>query len=251
MRSLGAAFFIDLVQHSGMLRTQVEEALGELVNQGLVTSDNFAGLRALITPQSKRPGFAAHRGRRLAASPFDSAGRWCLLQPSEQDADAAPNIEFLARILLRRYGIVFRKLLDRESILPPWRELLRVYWRMEARGEIRGGRFVQGFAGEQFALPDAIGALRAIRRREARDEMIALSAADPLNLIGIILPGEKLAATSSNRILLREGVPVAVKRGSDFRFLTETDDEADWRSKLMRANKRLPATHTNPSLQRF
>ena len=237
MHSLGAAFFVDLVQHAGMLRTQVEDALGELVNQGLVTSDSFAGLRAVIAPQSKRPSFSVRRvRRRRTLSPFDSAGRWSLLQQADMESDDLRNIEFLALVLLHRYGVVFRKLLERESLLPPWRELLRVYWRMEARGEIRGGRFVAGFAGEQFALPDAIEELRAVRRSKGTGEVVSLSAADPLNLVGIILPGEKVTATSNNRILFRDGVPVAVKSGGDISFLTKTEDEAAWRSKLILSN---------------
>jgi ATP-dependent Lhr-like helicase len=190
LKTSGASFFIDLVQTTGLLRTQVEAALGELVNWGLVTSDSYAGLRALVTPSSKRPGFSRRRGRKPVASGFDRAGRWALVNYA-QDVERNEALEHIGWVLLRRYGVVFRKVLERETNLPPWRELLRVYWRMEARGEIRGGRFVQSFAGEQFALPDAIAELRSIRNRKPGGDRIAISAADPLNLLGIILPGEK------------------------------------------------------------
>ncbi len=200
----GAAFFVDLVQTTGLLRTQVENALGELVNHALVTSDSFAGLRALITPSAKRARFGGRRGRQTLISPFDSAGRWSLL-PEETDEVQAEDVEFLAQVLLRRYGVVFRQLLARETVTLPWRELLRVFWRMEARGEIRGGRFVQGFSGEQFALPEAVGRLRAVRRLPARDGVIRLSAVDPLYLQGIVTPGERVAAGVGRVVEFRQG----------------------------------------------
>ncbi|MEJ2761560.1 MAG: DEAD/DEAH box helicase, partial [Gammaproteobacteria bacterium] len=171
----GASFFIDIVRDSGQLRTQAEEALAELAAWGRVTSDSFAGLRALITPAGQRPRFGRqHRRRRSqGAAGIDVAGRWSLL-PEDSDANALPEpagwmktdpetLDFVARTLLRRDGVVFHRVLARESQLPPWRDLLYAYRRMEARGEIRGGRFVEGFAGEQFALPEAVGLLRKRR----------------------------------------------------------------------------------------
>ncbi|MCG8370069.1 MAG: ATP-dependent DNA helicase, partial [Proteobacteria bacterium] len=239
LETRGASFFVDLVQATGLLRTQVEDALGELVNWGLVTSDSYAGLRALVTPSSKRPGFARRRGRRPAVSGFDRAGRWALVgHASEVDRDEA--VEHIAWVLLRRYGVVFRKVLEREANLPPWRELLRIYWRLEARGEIRGGRFVQRFAGEQFALPDAVAELRSIRNRKPADDRIAISAADPLNLLGIVLPGEKVAATPNNRILFRDGVPVAQQTGDEIQ--TIGDAELDIESRTLLLSKRKPAS---------
>ncbi len=241
IQSSGAAFFVDIVQHTGLLRTQAEDALGELVNCGLVTSDNFSGLRALITPSSRRPGFSPRRGRRAVTSPFDRAGRWSLVNQLAGEAPDTTDIEFLAQVLLRRYGVVFRKVLERESMSVPWRDLLRVYWRMEARGEIRGGRFVQGVSGEQFALPDAVGSLRNIRRREKSNELVALSAADPLNLVGIILPGEKVTAILNNRILFRDGVPVALQAGNTIKYLADLDSSLEWQAKVLLIRKQRPA----------
>jgi ATP-dependent Lhr-like helicase len=246
MAGNGACFFVDLVQGTGMLRTQVETALGELVNWGMVTSDHFAGLRALVTPQSRRPRFAARRGRRHSVSPFDAAGRWSLLtQPIGAEPDQR-DFEFLAHVLLRRYGIVFRKLLERESVLIPWRELLRVYWRLEARGEIRGGRFVEGVAGEQFALPDAVGTLRRLRRDADGEDLIPISAVDPVNLVGTLIPGERVTATLNNRILLRNGLPLAVQCGDDLELLGECDSELAWQAKMLLAKKRRPASFMPP-----
>ncbi|MEJ2651815.1 MAG: crosslink repair DNA glycosylase YcaQ family protein [Gammaproteobacteria bacterium] len=220
LRQYGASFFFDLVQSSGLLRTQVEQALAELAAWGLITSDSFAGLRALITPASHRAGYGRHSRRRKGTESLDEAGRWELLRrpplPSEREK---PRSEHIARVLLRRYGVVFRKLLERESNLPPWRELLYVYRRLEARGEVRGGRFVQGFSGEQFALPEAVATLRNTRKRPERDEYLVLSAADPLNFAGILTPGARVPALPGNRILFRDGVPVAARSGGEVEAL--------------------------------
>jgi ATP-dependent Lhr-like helicase len=210
----GATFFDDLLKTTGLLKSQLEEALGELVNWGLVTSDSFSGLRALITPADKRPSqFAARRRRELRTARFESAGRWSLLP--RETIDHREAVAHVAITLLHRYGVVFRKVLEREPQLPPWRELLPIYWRMEARGEVRGGRFVDRFSGEQFALPDAVTALRQVRRRESGDDFIRITAADPLNLVGIITGGERIPAIASNTILFRGGVPVAARVGND------------------------------------
>ena len=207
----GASFFADLVEETGLLRTQLEEALGELVNWGYLTSDNYSGLRALLTPTSQRDGFGA-RGRRTRPAigqSFDRAGRWSILKPVAASRNEA--LEHVAWALLRRYGVVFRRVLEREDTLPPWRELLRAYWRLEARGEIRGGRFVDRFVGEQFALPEAVAELRNIRRRPKSDDLIAVSAGDPLNLAGIITPGDRVPAVLNNRVLFRDGIAVAAR----------------------------------------
>ena len=158
IRDNGASFFDELADGTRLLRPQIEEALAELVALGLVNSDSFAGLRALLMPADKRRHrVSARRGRALFG--MEDSGRWALARPAR--AAAAPGhaddaVEHLARTLLRRYGVVFWRLLEREAAwLPPWRDLLRVYRRLEARGEIRGGRFVAGFSGEQFALPEA------------------------------------------------------------------------------------------------
>jgi ATP-dependent helicase Lhr and Lhr-like helicase len=206
----GASFFHELAPLSGLLPTQVEQALGELAGLGLVTSDSFAGLRALITPSSKRkPLGGARRRHRTAPFGIESAGRWSLVERAAEE-----SAEAVARSLLRRYGVVFRRILAREAGAPPWRELLLVYRRLEGRGEVRGGRFVSGMSGEQFALPEAVGQLRAERRRPASGRLVAVGAADPLNLTGIITPGERVAAVGRSRVLYRDGVPVlALERG--------------------------------------
>jgi ATP-dependent Lhr-like helicase len=140
---------------------------------------------------------------------------------------AAPHVEHIARVLLRRYGVLFRKLLEREEGLPPWRELYYVLRRLEARGEVRGGRFVSGFSGEQFALPEAATTLRKVARREG-NERVTISAVDPLNLAGVVTPGEKIARLPGNRLLYEGGVPIAVHSGGDVRYLTSLDAAAQW-----------------------
>jgi ATP-dependent Lhr-like helicase len=205
LQQRGASFFHELTALTGLLPTQVEQGLGELAGSGLVTSDSFAGLRTLITPSSKRkPLSGAKRRHRTAPVGIETAGRWSLLGGTRERG----NPELYARTLLRRYGIVFKRLLARETGAPPWRELLMVYRRLEARGEIRGGRFVSGMSGEQFALPEAVGQLRAIRRLGGGDTLVAVGGADPLNLTGIITPGERITGVTRNRILYRDGVPV-------------------------------------------
>jgi ATP-dependent Lhr-like helicase len=205
----GASFFHELPAQLGLLPTQVEQALGELAGLGLVTSDSYAGLRALITPSSKRkPLGAARRRHRTAPFGIESAGRWSLV-----DRTAVASVELAARALLRRYGVVFKRLLAREDA-PAWRELVQVYRRLEGRGDVRGGRFVSGMSGEQFALPEAVGQLRAVRRQLPSGRLVAVGAADPLNLTGIITPGERVAAVARSRVLYRDGVPVlALERG--------------------------------------
>lgn len=224
LRSRGASFFPELVTGAGLLPTQVEEALAELAAAGLVTSDGFTGLRALITPSAKRKPLP-HVTRRHRTVPFsiEAAGRWALLGGAEPNAQSA--VERHARTLLRRYGVIFRRLLDREGDVPLWRELLMVYRRLEARGEIRGGRFVAGMAGEQFALPEAVGQLRSIRREPGGGELIALSAADPLNLTGIITPGDRVPALAPNRVLYEDGVPVLAVIGGATRALASGAEE--------------------------
>ena len=220
LRARGASFFHELVGGSGLLPTQVEQALGELAAAGLVTSDGFAGLRAVITPSAKRKPLA-HAARRHRTVPFgiESAGRWALLAAMGAGAPIRVSVEHHARALLLRYGVVFRRLLEREANAPLWRDLLLVYRRLEARGELRGGRFVAGMAGEQFALPEAVGQLRAIRREAAAGNLVALSAADPLNLTGIITPGERVPAVGPNRVLYEDGVPVMALIGGEPRPL--------------------------------
>ncbi len=231
----GASFFDDLVQGSGLLRTQVEAGLGELVAAGRVTADSFKGLRALLVPAHKRRSFAGGRRRHSTVSfGVEDAGRWSLVGTSgghhnEVDGDRPGDVETIARLLLRRYGVMFRRLLDREGgWLPTWRELVLVYRRLESRGEIRGGRFVAGVTGEQYALPEAVGALRERRRQPRSGLCVSLSAADPLNLVGIITPGPKVPAIAGNRILFRDGVPIAAQLAGETRFLEEVEPDAQW-----------------------
>ena len=237
LRTQGALFFDELAEASGLLRPQVEEALGELVSLGAVTSDSFGGLRALLVPSDRRKPFhGGTRRRRIMSFGMDDAGRWALMrrptaEAIEPQAKAAAT-EHVARALLRRYGVVFWRLLAREAEwLPPWRDLLRVYRRMEARGEIRGGRFVAGFSGEQYALPDAVGMLREVRRRPNSGEFVSLSGADPLNLAGVLTPGPRLAALTANRLLFRDGLPIASMAGGEVQFLATLETPVQWQAR--------------------
>jgi ATP-dependent Lhr-like helicase len=239
LRTHGASFFDEIAEATHLLRPQVEEALAELVALGLVNSDSFGGLRALLVPGDRRKPFGgAARRRRVLSFGMEEAGRWAPIRRGNGADGRLAAAEHVAHTLLRRYGVVFWRLLAREApFLPPWRDLLRVYRRMEARGDIRGGRFVAGFSGEQYALPEAVGLLRQIRRREDSGEWVSLSGADPLNLCGILTPGARLAALTGNRLLFRDGVPVAVLSGGEVQFLAELDAAAQWdaRKRLLRS----------------
>jgi ATP-dependent helicase Lhr and Lhr-like helicase len=221
----GASFFHELVGATGLLPAIVERGLAELAGAGVATADSFAGLRALLARQDKR--------RKL----IETAGRWSLLQRDWAPACAGategvspaqvgaqfPDHEPIARTLLKRYGVVFRSMLQRETNLPPWRDLVRVYRRLEARGEIRGGRFVAGFGGEQFASADAVGRLRAVRKSEKLEELVVLSAADPLNLVGILTPEARVPAIHTNRLLFKDGLPIAALEGGELRRLAASE----------------------------
>ncbi|MBI4445960.1 MAG: DEAD/DEAH box helicase [Acidobacteria bacterium] len=206
LRLWGACFFDDLVRTTRRLAIEVEEALWELVTAGLVTADGFDNLRALINPKRRR-GEGRERGRR----PRHALGRWTLLRlpgKSADDARRERDLEHLARLFLARWGIVFRDLLLRESLVPPWRDLLMIYRRLESRGEIRGGRFVSGFTGEQFASAEALDALRAVKRMGTALEPVRISAADPLNLTGIVTPGPRIRPHPQTILLYRDGAIV-------------------------------------------
>lgn len=195
----GASFFNDLVRTTRRLPSEVEDGLWELVAAGLVTADGFENLRSLVDPKRRRG-----EGRGRHSRPRHAAGRWALLRLE----DATPDAEFFARQLLSRWGVVFRDLLARETLAPAWRDLLVVLRRMEARGEIRGGRFVSGFVGEQYARPEAVDLLRLIRRGGPAGEEIVVSLADPLNLAGVVLPGPRTSALTQGMLRLRDGVPI-------------------------------------------
>ena len=211
----GALFFDELLHEAHLLRSELEIALQELVGAGLVNADSFAGLRALITPASKRQARSPRRGRGALIGGMDDAGRWALLRRSSMSTPSSvptDTLEHIAMTLLRRYGVVFWRLLEREADwLPSWRELLRTFHRLEARGEIRGGRFVSGLAGEQFALPEAIPLLREVRRRPHDGSLVSVCGVDPLNLVGTVLPGQKVPALASNRLVYRDGLPAAAE----------------------------------------
>lgn len=276
LQSEGASFFDEIVEGSGMLTTQVEEALGELVALGLVNSDSFGGLRALLIPADRRRPSArdVRRRRRIAIFGMQDAGRWAMVKradwslaaghwpdrKSPERADfpdsgqwpvasgqqpasvAADAIEHVCRTLLRRWGVVFWKLLQRESDwLPPWRQVLQCLRRLEARGEIRGGRFVAGFSGEQFALPEAIGLLREARRKPESRELVSLSAADPLNLIGILTPGARLPSLTTHRLLYRDGVPIAIFTGGEATFLEVLEPAEQWQAQNALLRRQVPA----------
>ena len=220
----GASFFHELAKATGLLPSLVERGLAELAGAGVATADSFAGLRALLAAADKR--------RTLV----ETAGRWALL-----GAERADDVEAVARTLLKRYGVVFRSLLQRESQLPPWRDLVRVYRRLEARGEIRGGRFVSGLGGEQFAAADAVGRLRAVRKMEKAGELVVLSAVDPLNLVGVLTPEDRVAAVYRNRILYRDGLPLAALEGAQLTRLAESDlSDEKLRTLLARRSLRHP-----------
>ena len=198
----GASFFADLVRSTRLLKSEVEAALWELVAAGLVTADGFDNLRSLIDPRRRAGSGSGRTGR-----PRHSTGRWSLLRPADA-VERQAQLDATCRMLLHRYGVVFRELLARESILPAWRDLLITFRRFEDRGEVRGGRFVAGLVGEQFALPEAVESLRAMRHAAPTRQVITLSAADPLNLAGVIVPGDRVMATSARVVRFRDGVVV-------------------------------------------
>jgi ATP-dependent Lhr-like helicase len=201
LKQRGALFFPDMVRATGRLKAEIETGLWELVAAGLVTADGFENLRALVTPKS-----AIGSGLGKMRRPRHAPGRWSLLHTEGADRDR--SVESCCWMLLRRYGVVFRDLLARETNLPRWRELQIGYRRLEDRGEVRGGRFVDGFLGEQFALPVAVESLRAHRKlpRDTNAERVTIAAADPLNLVGIIVPGERIPAISGRSVTFRDGV---------------------------------------------
>jgi ATP-dependent Lhr-like helicase len=242
IRENGASFFDELVDGTRLLRSQIEDALAELVALGLVSSDSFAGLRALLVPSSlRKPTSGGRRRRRHSAFGMESAGRWALARRAGATRGESKPVEHIARTLLRRYGVVFWRLLEREADwLPPWRDLLRVYRRLEARGEIRGGRFVAGFSGEHFALPEAVGMLREARRKQNPGAWVSLSGADPLNLAGVLTPGPKLAALTGNRVLYRDGLPVAFYGGGEVEFLEELDPGSQWEARNALLRRAVP-----------
>ncbi len=239
LRDKGAMFSTDLEQECALLRPGFEQAIAALVAQGLITADTFSPLRWLIRPEAeKRKQQKAMRRRKMAAAGA-MLGRWsaAATRTGADRHEAFPEQALLAVVceaLLRRYGIVFRAVLERESLLPPWRQLLPYLRRMEDRGEVHGGRFVDGFSGEQFALPEAVGLLRRHARRPDHDQLRVINASDPLNLGGIITAGVKTPAKAGNRILLENGLPVARLLGGKIELLPGAKDVS-----LVEAERRL------------
>ena len=244
----GASFYHDIVENTGLMHVQVEHAMSELVTHGLLTSDSYTGLRALLVPNKYNSERRRLRGK--VAFTMEEAGRWSLIQPDgnrEIDKKGRKKyLEAVAGILLKRYGVVIRKLADRENLTPPWWELVRVLRLMEARGEVRGGRFVEGVYGEQFALPEAVAQLRRLRKELKKGNLISISAADPLNLTGIITPEKRIPSVFSNRILYRDGTPVAVKEGKEVKFLLKLDESEKWSLK-----KALIQRNVSPKLRAY
>jgi ATP-dependent Lhr-like helicase len=214
LRQRGASFFADIVRGTEKLKAEIETALWELVAAGLVTADDFDNLRSLIDPKRR-----AGQGSGRTTRPRHNAGRWALLH-ADDVVERPRAIEAACWMLLRRYGIVVRDVLAREANLPPWRELLSGFRRLEDRGEIRGGRFVDGFLGEQFALPVAVDSVRAMRKLDAAQGTITLSAADPLNLVGILVPGDRVPAISGNSVTFRDGASVTGVASTEYRAET-------------------------------
>ncbi|QQR91985.1 MAG: DEAD/DEAH box helicase [Myxococcales bacterium] len=222
----GANFFEQLLEITGLLSSQLENALSELSSLGLVHADSFSGLRALLLPQIKRDAATRKSKGTDFATSMQNAGRWSLIHRSQQETNNLAISQ--AKTLLLRYGIIFRALLARESNILPWRELLYALRRMEARGEIRGGRFVSGFSGEQYALPEAVVSLRKVKREAPSSGLISLSAADPVNLLGIVDHESRLTASAKNRILFKDGKVIAVSEHGEIRWLENIPEHMRW-----------------------
>jgi ATP-dependent Lhr-like helicase len=247
IREHGASFFDEIAESARMLPSEVEEALAELVASGMVNSDSFAGLRVLLMPSGRRGGrpnsYSTRHKRRLALFGMADAGRWALVRRSTAESKEGKDeaVEQIVRTLLRRWGVVFWKLLTREADwLPPWRDILSCCRRLEARGEIRGGRFVAGFSGEQFATPEAIGSLRDVRRKPPSDTYVSVSAADPLNLVGILAPGSRLPSLAGNRLLYRDGLPVATLAAGEVHFTEDLPPKEQWDARTALLRRHVP-----------
>ena len=235
LRTRGASFAQELRTVCNLSDADCREALGELVAEGLIASDGFAGLRAIVSASSER------------RSSVDAAGRWsAIVQPDTAADRHMPRdeaVKALAWTLLSRYGVVFRRLLTREVSGVTWRELVRVYRLLEARGDIRGGRFVSGMSGEQYALPDAVDRLRELRRSRPDETLVAISAADPLNLTGIVTLGDRIRAAASSRIVYRNGIPVMAMEGDMLRTLADADATVLADAAAVAAGRRVPVSH--------
>jgi ATP-dependent Lhr-like helicase len=235
LSNYGAQFFMQIEEKSKLLRSQVEDAIVELISVGMVTSDSYTGLRTLLIPDRY---YTDKRKSGKITFNLQQAGRWWIIAPLEKQEDINSRDDYLesvASLLLKRYGIVFRKIVEKERLLSIWYDLLKIYRKMEARGTIRGGRFLEGFGGEQYALPEAVASLRELKKQalEAVDAFVSVSGADPLNLTGYITPGKRVPALYGNRILYKNGTPVAIKEGKDIAFIKDEDEETKWKLKKL------------------
>jgi ATP-dependent Lhr-like helicase len=250
MQQKGASFFNDLCRHSGLLPVQAEQALAELVSAGLITSDNYTGLRALLTPDSHKPKLGRHE-RRRAIYGIEDAGRWALLT---HDASVAADdltdaqLNRLIQIYCKRWGVLTRRVLENESTAPPWRVLLRQLRLMELRGEIRGGRFISGIGGEQFALQETVALLRRKQKEWSEGQEQAqrqplrhvINATDPLNLLGVMLPDKRVPHLSNNRILFEDGLPVAVLEKEQVNYLRHVPEAQQWELQQLLQKRSFP-----------
>ena len=256
----GASFFDQIQSRTGLLKTQLEEGLAELVSYGRVCSDSYTGLRALLTPTSKKP--SAHKRRnRKAMFGVEDAGRWSLLDTFQQEETQQEvnkkasfkwevldeeQIERLISIYLKRWGVLIRSLLERESFSPPWRVLLMHLRKLELRGVLRGGRFVAGAGGEQFAFPETVDALRKFnkekknRESEINKPFYCLTASDPLNLLNLTLPNRRLPRLLKNRVLYQGGIPVAILESGEVHYLREIDPQQQWNVDQMLRKRNFP-----------
>ena len=232
LNTRGASFAQEMRAACNLSDADCRNALGELVAEGLIASDGFTGLRAISASSSER------------RFNVDAAGRWSVLPlTARPDTSREESIKALAWTLLSRYGVAFRRLLTREVTGVAWRELVRVYRTLEARGEIRGGRFVSGMSGEQYALPDAVDRLRELRRSGPDEALVAISGADPLNLTGIVTLGDRVRAAASSRIVYRNGIPVMAMEGDMLRTLAEADASVLTDAAALAAGRRVPVVH--------
>jgi ATP-dependent Lhr-like helicase len=223
----GASFAQELMASCELTESELRTALGELAATGLASSDGFAGLREIVGGERRTARHAA-------------TGRWFAMKMAGARITREQATERWAWAMIRRYGVIFRRLLAREASDVPWRELVRVYRRLEARGEIRGGRFVSGMSGEQFALPEAVERLREVRRSPPDNLLITIAAADPLNLTGVIVMDERIRASTTSRVVFRNGVPVAALEGDFLRMLAEVDGETAVAAATAAAGRRVP-----------
>ena len=243
LRERGASFFPEIRSGTKHLPAEIEEALWQLVAAGFVTADSFAALRSLVNGDNRRSGTHRHRLK----SRTTREGRWSLLQSvGSPDSSGDDNrVELRVCQYLRRYGVMCREMMTREASTAPWREIIQILRRMEARGEIRGGRFIAGFPGEHFALPEAVDALRSTRRSPQEGQWLRISACDPLNLVGILTPGKRVSAVPGNRVIFRDGVAVAAVESGTTRILTRVEDDA--RGALERLLDQRPSEALDPS----